>query len=285
MLVGALVGVLAVAVASVTLLQGGDHRQVESFSTAGGASEVAADSGAAAPAPSQSSSPSSSVRRVERQAQLAVSVAHGSFDQAAARVPQIAAAADAIVDTSRVSSDSTGGSASYTLRVPVARLGDTLAQLSRLGRVTSRNETGNDITGAVVSAEDRLGDLRAERDSVRRQLARETDPAKADELSRRLNALRRDVARVRGEAIRLQQRTSYAVVGLTLDERAAAAGGDNEHRGAITGALGDAGRILGGMAAVGIVLAAVGLPVALLVALLWWGAGRMRRRRREAGLA
>jgi hypothetical protein len=283
MLVGALVGVLAVAVASVTLLQDGDHGQVESLRSAGGASEVTADSGAAAPSPSASAS----ARRVERRAQLAVSVAHGGFDQAAARVPQIAAAADAIVDTSRVSSDSTGGSASYTLRVPVARLGDTLAQLSRLGRVTSRNETGNDITGAVVSAEDRLGDLRAERDSVRRQLAAEADPDKAHELSRRLNALRDDIARARGEAIRLQQRTSYAVVSLTLDERAASAAGDDGHddHGGIAGALDDAGHILGGMAAVGIVVAAVGLPVALLVALLWWGASRMRRRRREAGLA
>jgi hypothetical protein len=218
---------------------------------------------------------------------LTVAVAAGRFDDAAAQVPQIAAAANAIVDTSRVSTDSTGGRASYTLRVPVARLNDTLAQLSKLGRVTARDETGYDITGAVVSTEDRLGDLRAERDSVRRQLAAETDPDKAAELGDRLNALRRDVARVRGEAIRLQQRTSYANVSLTLDERRAgdSGSGSDDDKGGIAGALDDAGNILGGMAAVGIVALAVALPIAMLVVLLWKAGGVLRRRRREAGLA
>jgi hypothetical protein len=280
MLVGAMVLVIAVAIATVALVRGSDEPEVDDL-----ASTVMATSGEAAAGPSLDSATVPGPRRVERRAQLAVSVEHGRFDEAAARVPQIAAAADAIVDTSQVSSGTAGGSASYTLRVPVARLGDTLAQLSKLGRVTSRNETGNDITGAVVSAEDRLGDLRAERDSVRRQLARETDPDKAEALSRRLNALRHDVARARGEAIRLQQRTSYAVVGLTLDERRAPTGDDDHDHGGIGGALDDAGHILGDMAAVGIVVAAVGLPIALVVALAWWGAGRLRRRRREAGLA
>ncbi len=152
--------------------------------------------------------------------------------------------------------------------------------------MTSRDETGNDITGAVVSTEDRLGDLRAERDSVRRQLAAETDAAKAQELSRRLNALRSEVARVRGEAIRLRQRTSYATVSLTLDERSAdGSTGSDDDQGGIAGALDDAGNILSGMAAAGIVVAAVALPVALLLALLWKGASVARRRRREAGLA
>lgn len=292
MLAGSLASAFLVAIAVVAIVAGGsnDSTSENASTSAAAVADMAAPESAApstASAGSGGGTAATQPRRVERQAQLTVSVEHGRFDEAAARVPQIAAAAHAIVDSSRVSSDSTGGEADYTLRVPVARLSDTLAQLSRLGRVTSRDETGNDITGAVVSAEDRLGDLRAERDSVRRQLAAETDPDKARELSRRLNGLRGDIAQARGEAIRLQQRTSYAVVSVTLDERSASAAGDDGHgdRGGIAGALDDAGHILGGMAAVGIVVLAVALPVALLVALLWWGAGRARRRRREAGLA
>lgn len=248
---------------------------------------AAADATAVAPQSAAPPSPAGSApRRVERQAQLTISIAHGKFDEAAARVPQIAAGANAIIDTSRVSMDSGGGEATYTLRIPVDRLGDTMAQLSRLGRVTSSDATGNDITGTYVSAADRLGDLRAERDSVRRQLAGEADPDKAQELSRRLNSLRTEVAQARGEVVRLQQRTSYATVNLTLEERSAdGASGSDDDRGGIAGALDDAGHILGGMAAVGIVVLAVAVPIALLVALLWKGAGVLRRRRREAGLA
>jgi hypothetical protein len=292
LLAGSLASAFVAAIVVVAIVAGGSNND-GSTSTTSSAAAVADMAAPEAAAPSTASAGSgggvaaTQARRVERRAQLTVSVEHGRFDEAAARVPQIAAAANAIVDTSRVSSGRSGGEAAYTLRVPVGRLSDTLAQLSRLGRVTSRDETGNDITGAVVSAEDRLGDLRAERDSVRRQLAAETDPDKAQELSRRLNGLRSDIARARGEAIRLQQRTSYAVVQLTLDERTVATGGggDDDQHGGIAGALDDAGRILGGMAAVGIVVVAVGLPVALLLALLWKGASVLRRRRREAGLA
>jgi hypothetical protein len=299
LLTGSLASAAVAAVVVVVILAGGggsgpsDSTTAEVLSSqssgapmsresSGAEAGASADSSAAAPAPA-----GSEPRRVERQAQLTVSIERGRFDDAAGRVPQIAAAANAIIDSSRVSSDSGGGEATYTLRVPVTRLNDTLAQLSKLGRVTARDETGYDITGAVVSTEDRLDDLRAERDSVRRQLAAETDADKAQELSRRLNALRDEVARVRGEAIRLQQRTSYATVNLTLDERRAgdsASAGDDD-KGGIAGALDDAGRILGGMAAVGIVALAVALPVALLVVLLWKGTAVLRRRRREAGLA
>lgn len=308
LLSGSLASAAVAAVVVVVILggggsgTGGDGTTAEVFSESAGApaaressgagvaadSAAAPDSGTALPPSSPTPEPAGSEpRRVERQAQLTVSIEHGRFDEAAARVPQIAAAANAIIDTSRVSTSGSGGEATYTLRVPVARLNDTLAQLSRLGRVTSRDETGYDITGAVVSTEDRLGDLRAQRDSVRRQLASETDPQKAAELSRRLSSLRDEVARVRGEAIRLQQRTSYATVNLTLDERREGdgSGAADDDEGGIAGALDDAGRILGGMAAVGIVVLAVALPVALLLVVLWKGAGALRRRRREAGLA
>jgi hypothetical protein len=300
LLTGSLASAAVAAVVVVVIVSSGSGGTDTLSSTASsGASTTAAEvapqasadsargSGSAASPTSPPPAAGAQPRRVERQAQLSVSIENGRFDDAAARVPQIAAAANAIIDTSRVSTDSSGGEATYTLRVPVGRLNDTLAQLSKLGRVTSRDETGYDITGAVVSTEDRLGDLRAERDSVRRQLAAETDPDKAAELGDRLNGLRREVARVRGEAIRLQQRTSYATVSLTLDERGAgdSGSGGDEDKGGIAGALSDAGHILGGMAAVGIVALTVALPLALLVVLLWKSAAALRRRRREAGLA
>lgn len=298
LLAGSLASAFVAVIVVVAIVSRGEDRSDRGASTASAVSTTSAEiaapqrdataaAGSANVPLSEGTSSGSAPRRVERQAQLTVSIARGDFDEAAARVPQIAAAANAIVDTSQVATDSGGGHATYRLRVPVGRLGDTLAQLSKLGRVTARNETGYDITGAVVSAEDRLGDLRAERDSVRRRLAQETDDDRAAQLRDELAALRRQVARVRGEAVRLQQRTSYAVVSLTLDERRAdgSESGSDSDQGGIAGALDDAGDILKGMAAAGIVAAAVAIPVAVLLALLWKAASVLRRRRREAGLA
>lgn len=250
--------------------------------TASGTSAGAADSFASA-TPNRATAPSAP-RKVERSAQMAVTVAEGRFADAAARVSQIAAGVQAIVDTSQLSTGRGRDRAAYTLRVPVGRLDAALGQLAELGTVVSRDESGDDITGAVVSAEDLLGDLRAERDSLRRRLAATDDDARAGRLRQELAELRERIAQARGDAMRLQQRARYATVDLTLTTRGAASASEDDDQGAIAGALDDAGRILGAIAATGIVVLAVAAPLALVLALLWCAARVLRRRRREAGL-
>ncbi|UGS39178.1 DUF4349 domain-containing protein [Capillimicrobium parvum] len=227
-------------------------------------------------------------RRVERTADLEVSVARDRFDEAAARVPQIAAGADAIVETSSVSTAAGDGRATFSLRVPVGGLEQTLADLSELGRVESRHETGVDVTGAFVSASDRLGDLVAERSSVRRRLAAETDTEAANRLRDRLDELQREIASARATMATMRERTSYARVSFDLTtsrDRPGGGAGDGSDQGWTIGdALSDAGSILAGVAGGLIVGLAVGAPlIVLLAALLVWR-GALRRRRRERAL-
>jgi hypothetical protein len=266
----------------------------KSSESATGAPQASRDSGGAGPLGGSGSGTSGSSatdpgrRRVERSADLAVSVARDHFDEAAARVPQIAAGANAIVETSSVSTDGGDGRATFALRVPVDALEQTLADLSALGRVESRDESGVDVTGAYVSAADRLGDLRAERSSVRRRLAGETDTAKANELRDRLDELQRDIASARATVAQMRERTSYARVAFELttarDGQGAGAGDDADQGWTIGDALSDAGSILAGVLSGLIVGLAVAAPLIALLAALVLGRAVLRRRRRERAL-
>jgi hypothetical protein len=239
------------------------------------------------------SSAAGPARDIARDTALAVTARPGRFDAAAARVPQIAAAAGGTVARSIIDAGSTIDAGSFTLRVPAARYESVMAQLSALGTVTRRTEQTQDVTSAIVTADDRLGDLRAERDSLRRRLAATTDDARALELRDRLAAVRRQIARQRAAAVSLHQRARAVPIQLELRGRHAAgavtpgaadAHGDDADRGAIGQALHDAGRILTAIGAVAIVVLAVIVPLGLVIALAWRGTDLLRRRRREQGL-
>lgn len=256
------------------------------------APDASAGAGAAAPETSRGGGVGGATepgrRRVERSADLVVLVARDRFDEAAARVPQIAAGANAIVETSSVTTDGGDGRATFALRVPVDALEQTLADLSALGRVESRDESGVDVTGAYVSAADRLGDLRAERSSVRRRLAAETDTAKANELRDRLDELQRDISSARATVAQMRERTSYARVAFEMttarDGQDAGAGDDEDRGWTIGDALSDAGTILAGVLSGLIVGLAVAAPLVALLAALVLGRAVLRRRRRERAL-
>ena len=81
---------------------------------------------------------------------------------------------------SSVSSGEESGGGSLDLRVPADRLRDTLRDLSALGKVRSRSESGQDVTAIVVSASDRLESARAERASLLRRLRRADNDTQAE---------------------------------------------------------------------------------------------------------
>ena len=80
---------------------------------------------------------------------------------------------------SQVSTSQSGGSASFTLRIPSRRLEDALKRLSALASVASLSQSSDDITAAFVSARDRLDDARAERKALLRALARAISPERS----------------------------------------------------------------------------------------------------------
>lgn len=277
---------LVVTLVVVVLVARGSHEGSVTSATKADGSATTASAVAVAPKGAASPSATSSGQSIARQAELSVRVTAGRFDAAAARVPQIVAGAGGTVATSQVVATGSSDNGYFSLRVPVGRFEQVMAQLSALGRVDRRSESSQNVTGAIVTAEDRLGDLRAERDSLRRRLAVTTDDARALTLRDRLATVRRQIARQRSAAVALHQRARSTPIQFVLAGRRAAAAtpSDDAHRGTVAAALHRAGAILSGFAAVAIVVLAVAVPLILLAGLLWRGGVLVRKRRRERGL-
>ena len=221
-------------------------------------------------------------RKVERSALLDLATGAGDLDRVADGVVRATDASGGFVASSQVDAGATGGTAHFDLRVPTDRLDATLAVLSLLGHVRSRSQSTDDVTGAVVSARERLSDAKAERRALLRALGRARTSTQAEAIRARLRLARTEIASARGDLHALGRRTAFSSVSVTLSAR----GGGTSGGGSFGpgDALNDAIRILGAVAGGLLVALAVLLPVAALVALVWLGARTLRRRSRERAL-
>ena len=270
-------------------------------SSAGG---VSADRKAAARAPSAASVPPSNpqakpappsstaiaparTRRVERTAVLALRTPDADFERTTDAVIATVARFGGVVASSQIgASDAVGGEASFDLRIPTERLDTALAALSKLGHVTERSQSLQDITASFHSAQERLSDARAERRGLLRTLARATTQAQIDSIKAQLRSVSGRIAGANGELSSLRRRADLSRVDLTVR-----GGGRNGESGGAGGgdwtpgdAAGDALRVLEVLAGVALVALAVLVPLALLGAAVALGVRGGRRRRRESAL-
>jgi len=236
----------------------------------------------ALPPPAGGEPPGVGHRKVERSAALALATGAGDLDDVTDGVVRATDEADGFVASSQVDSTGSGGTARFDLRVPSARLDATLAALSKLAHVRSRTESSDDVTGAVVSARERLADAEAQRRALLRALGRARSATQAEAIRARLRLVRGEIATARADVRALHQRTAFSSVSVTIS-----ADGSGDGAGASFGpddALHDAIRILGAIAGGLLVVLAILLPAALVGGALWAGARTLRRRGRERAL-
>lgn len=289
--------IVAIAVALVFVGQhgGGRHASPELAAPAAGGTASRADqlgtarpedlkseSAAVAEAPS---SPSSGARQVESGASLNVGVAHARFASADQQVFSIISSFHGYVQQSSSTSGSEQqGSATFQLRVPSASAPGTIGALSQLGRVLSETNTTNDVTDRLDSLQRSLGDARAERAGLLRQLVAASGSQQAEALRARLRAVEAQISELQASLGSLMSNVDYATISLTLTgERAA---GTAAPQGDLTpgGAVRDAGQILSAALAVFLLAAAATLPVAIALLIGWAAVVSLRRRQREQAL-
>ena len=236
------------------------------------------------PAPNAPVEPGGS-RRVERSAILALRTPADRFERTTDAVLATVGRFDGIVARSQIgASDAAGGEAFFDLRIPAEQLDRALAALSRLGHVTERSQSLQDITGAFTSAQERLTDARAERRGLLRAIERATTQRRIDSLRARLRAVSGRIAGLKGQISSLRRRSDLSRVDLTVragDESGGSTGGGHWTPG---DAAGDALRVLEVLAGVALVALAVLAPPALLAAAVAVGVRIGRRRRREGAL-
>jgi hypothetical protein len=224
--------------------------------------------------------PAEPARRIERSAQLTLGAPADEFQSVADRILQVTDRHDGVVLRSQVSTgDSPSGD--FQLRIPGRELQPALRDLSALGDVKARSDTGQDVTREFVSVADSLQAARAERRGLLRRLATATDDARIQRLRDRLDRNARERSRLGVALRRLRERTNYAAVGVTLVEGKRNSGGG---AGGTSQALDDSlGLLLGSfnwlLRALGVLI-----PAALVGGAAWWAARIIRRRRREAVL-
>ncbi|HET6505489.1 MAG TPA: DUF4349 domain-containing protein [Baekduia sp.] len=229
--------------------------------------------------------PSTTPRKVQRAAELTLTPAPADVQDTADGVVRETQAAGGYVQTSSIRTREDGGTASFTLRIPSAKLDDTLASLSKLAHVGSLSQSSTDITAQTASAADRLSDARAERRALLQALGRATTDRQIASLKARLRDNRSEIARRQGALDAQRRRADLATVAVEIDSAGQAAA-PKKGDGAWTprDALHDAGRVLEVAGGVALIALAVLAPLAVLVGLAALAGRAVRRRRRESAL-
>lgn len=250
----------------------------------------ASSSTAVAPAPNRARGPAISVpgsgpRKVQRSAELVLRVPSDKFESTSDGVIRTVDRFGGIVaNSTSASDDSTGGEATFELRIPTGRLDDALAALSKLGHVAQRSQDLVDITSSFTSAESRLSDARAERRGLLKAMGRASTKQQIDSLRARLRDVRSQIARLNGQLEALRRRADLSTVSVTVR------GGGAEAEPASGGswspgdAARDAVRVLEVIAGVLLITLAILAPLGILALLGAFGVRATRRRRREAAL-
>jgi hypothetical protein len=176
----------------------------------------------------------------------------------------------------------TGGS--FDLRIPADRLREAVRELSALGSVRSRTQSGQDVTREFSLTRDRLAAARAERRSLLRRLERADTDEEAEAIRRRLDLVAGEIRGLRSQAREVRLRADYAAVSVSLaedEDDSGSAGGLN----GTSAALDDAVNSLAGSLNLALRVLGVILPLGLVALLAWIAVRAVFRRRRESALA
>ena len=210
-------------------------------------------------------------RKVVRTADLTLATEPEELREVADGVNEVTNRYEGIVVSSSVQSgdeENRRASSQFQLRIPAGNLQAALADLSELAHVESRTESTEDITGQFITAQERIEELEAERESILSRLADADTEAEAEVLRRQLGSVNSQLQATRAELEDDRQRVQ--LVPVTVSIVAEEGAGDDGDWG-IEEAIEDAGDVLTTAAGVVLIAGAVLLPlalVALLVALV-----------------
>lgn len=218
------------------------------------------------------SAPPSSDRKTIERATLSVSVADLPVAQHA--LTQVLQRAGGFVARSELRREQKEGT--WTLRVPAARLAETIQALSELGEVAVLRTDGEDVTDASVDLDARLSAKRTEETRLLALLDGSAALTDVLAVEKELSRVRGEVEQLAAQQKRLATDVAMATLELELSERALAAGSFGGQVGATLRASFDA---MGTAVRAGVLVAVAVvpwlLPVVALVLLV-------RRRRRVA---
>jgi hypothetical protein len=288
--------VVAVVVAASSGGVGGVGHQVSKSPSAGPAARAAASGSVPGPAPG-ALSPATPFpgltlppgnHKIVQSSELYLAASPNRIDDVAQEVFDVVGTQNGFVSSSSVTANGNpSGYAQFRLSVPSATLPQTMTELSELryAHVTSRTDNTNDITGQFNSANAALSQAQALRTSLLKQLQNATTQTQVSSLQAQLSDANAKIAAAQATLRSLNHQVNYSQISLTVQASSVAPVTHSGSGGFTIGrAAHDAGRVLTVVAGVALIALAVLVPLALVGAVGWWVASRLRRRRRERAL-
>jgi hypothetical protein len=225
-------------------------------------------------------------RKIVQSSQLALSAPASHIDDVAQEVFRVIGDENGVVNSSTVTA-SASGYAQFRLSVPSSALQTTMTSLSELkyASVASRTDATQDVNGQYLSDQRQLADDRALRTSLLKRLANATTQAQIDSLNAQIRDAEASIRSDESTLAGLNHRINFSQISVTVNA-ASPVPVAHKSTGAFTlgKAAHDAGRVLTVAAGVALIALAALLPIALIVALIWWIWSTLRRRRREQAL-
>jgi hypothetical protein len=106
-----------------------------------------------------------------------------------------------------------------TARVPAARFYETVGRLEKLGDVTQRDVSAQDVTEEYLDTEVRLRNARAMRDRLEQLLARANTVQDSLMIERELNRIASEIERMEGRLKFLRDRAAYSTITVSFDPK------------------------------------------------------------------
>lgn len=170
-------------------------------------------------------------------------------------------------------------SATVSLAVPSDKLDSTLAELSKLGEVTSREQNTQDVTEQVVDVESRIATQKASVERVRALLAKANSVGEITSVEAELTTREAELESMQRRQQALAGSVAMSTISVSVSQKGAPPAKPDDHSGFFGGLangwdafLTFGGGVLTVLGALGPFLLFLGVPA---FALIWW----LRKRR------
>ena len=203
---------------------------------------------------------------------------------AAAALEQLAKDNGGYIESSRISgTDSGRGSAEYTLRIPVAKLGGFADGLGQIGNVLYRTHNEKDITDEYYDVDARVKALTAQRDRLLELIGKAASLSELLELEKALADVQGSLDSLTGQLKRYDSQVSMATVTVSLDQIGLTSAAHQSYGArlldALTGTFKNAVEVVGDIFVALVWMLPLLLFVAVVIAIVLLAT---RKRRREA---
>jgi hypothetical protein len=161
---------------------------------------------------------------VIRQAQLAITVASGSFDSKLASVRSLVEAEQGYIAGTDAQSnpvDSQIRTGVINFMVPAANFDATIDLLTKVGKVQDEHITGTDVSAQYVDLNARLANAEAQRDAMLALLTRATSINDIINVQNQIGQITGQIEQLKGQIKYLDQNTAFSSIAVTLTEAGA----------------------------------------------------------------